>query len=61
MNKQFTRVSADKDNEIVIVVSREAAAAVNSELMEVLRQVRFNDHRRALINDMMDAINEALE
>lgn len=61
----MTHVSADKDLEVVLVISRETAAVVRTELEDVLRQNYAGPTapqlRRAQINDMIDALTEAID
>ena len=60
MSRQLTHVTADKDLEVVLVISREAAAVVRTEL-EVVLCSAGPELRRSRINDMIDALTEALD
>lgn len=56
-----TRVTHDPDREVVIVIDREAAAAVRTTLLTASVESERGGRGRGLLRDVAEAIGHALE
>lgn len=60
MSKQYFHVRADKERDVILVLDREAAAVVRTELQEIVGHIP-SAVRRGLIECVISEITEALE
>lgn len=62
MNKQWVKVSADKDADIVLVITREAAAVIRTHLQDCAEACTSAGcgNRARLISDVVSELDERL-